>query len=297
MNLPEQMHYDLSGLLPVVIQDERSLEVLILAYTNAEAFERTLETGIVHLWSRSRDKLWLKGESSGRLLCVREVRPNCEMNSLLVLVEQTLPGSCHTGHSSCFYRKLADGELTEIQNVEFEPDYVYGSVRMSEPLALLLGGYDWLARESAIEGSGTSRLLHTGTPDPWNRVRDEWRELLGVLDGTHRHTGFAEDALLEAYQVLYWTCLCQVSAGMGALTGLARDALEFGYQDAASAEEWLAQGVDSSVPAYRLVCLWKALGAVCRAAGIETDTVVQSDLDELREKPYMRPYFDALSAK
>jgi len=125
VSITEQLRFDSDGLAPVVLQDYQTLEVLILAYVNQEALERTLDTGTVYLWSRSRQALWLKGETSGRRLRVVEVLPNCELDSLLVLVRQELPGACHTGHSGCFYRRLRDGELEEIAPPLFNPDEVY----------------------------------------------------------------------------------------------------------------------------------------------------------------------------
>ncbi len=109
------------GLLHVVVQDARTNEVLMCAYMNEEAFELTLETNIAHYWSRSRKKLWKKGESSGHIQKVREIAIDCDCDELLLKVEQ-IGGACHMGYRSCFYRRL-DGEI--VGEKVFEPSDVY----------------------------------------------------------------------------------------------------------------------------------------------------------------------------
>lgn len=95
----------MGGLVPVVVQDVRTKEVLMLAYANRESLERTIATGIAHFWSRSRNKLWMKGETSGNVMRVVEIRVDCDGDSLLYLVEASGP-ACHTGSRSCFFRSL-----------------------------------------------------------------------------------------------------------------------------------------------------------------------------------------------
>ncbi|MEM2120064.1 MAG: phosphoribosyl-AMP cyclohydrolase [Archaeoglobaceae archaeon] len=96
-----------NGLIPVVVQDAKTGEVLMLAYANEEALRRTLETGYAHYWSRSRNKLWMKGETSGNTQKIVEIRVDCDCDTLLYLVEQK-GNACHTGHKSCFFRRLGD---------------------------------------------------------------------------------------------------------------------------------------------------------------------------------------------
>ena len=110
-----------NGLILAVVQDQRSKEVLMCAYMNREALEKTVESGIAHFWSRSRQSLWKKGETSGHLQKVKEIRIDCDMDSLLLLVEQ-VGGACHMGYRSCFYRNL-EGEV--VGERVFEPDDVY----------------------------------------------------------------------------------------------------------------------------------------------------------------------------
>jgi phosphoribosyl-AMP cyclohydrolase len=108
-------------LMPVVAQDWATREVLMLAYMNDEALKRTRETGKAHYWSRSRNKLWLKGESSGNTQTVKEIRIDCDNDAILLLVEQR-GGACHTGYRSCFYRRI-DGEI--VGEKVFRPEDVY----------------------------------------------------------------------------------------------------------------------------------------------------------------------------
>ncbi len=93
------------GLIPVVTQEAATGQVLMVAYANREAVEKTVETGLAHYYSRSRQKLWKKGEESGHTQAVKEVRVDCDADTLLYVVDQTGP-ACHTGEHSCFFRKL-----------------------------------------------------------------------------------------------------------------------------------------------------------------------------------------------
>lgn len=103
----DEIKWDANGLLPVVVQDERTKEVVMVAYMNREAYELTLKTGKAHYYSRSRKKLWLKGETSGHFQMVKSVRLDCDNDTLLLLVDQTV-AACHTGYFSCFYRAWDD---------------------------------------------------------------------------------------------------------------------------------------------------------------------------------------------
>lgn len=97
---------DGNTLTPAVVQEAGTGEVLLVAFMNREAFERTRATGKAHFWSRSRQTLWLKGETSGQFLLVQEMFVNCEENSLLLKVELADEIACHTGHKSCYYRRI-----------------------------------------------------------------------------------------------------------------------------------------------------------------------------------------------
>jgi len=101
----EILHYDSNGLIPAVVQDAQTGEVLMLAWMNAQALELTRQTGEAHFWSRSRQALWRKGETSGNLLRVHELRVDCDTDTLLMRVNPSGP-ACHTGQRTCFYRQL-----------------------------------------------------------------------------------------------------------------------------------------------------------------------------------------------
>jgi len=113
------------GLAPVLVQDHETGEVLMLAYMNREAWLKTLETGKAHYWSRSRQSLWLKGETSGHFQLVREVWLDCDEDAILLKVEQAGGAACHTGNRSCFYRKWADGDFVAVGERVFDPKEVY----------------------------------------------------------------------------------------------------------------------------------------------------------------------------
>lgn len=110
---PASLTFDASGLIPAIAQDQRSGEVLMLAWMDAEAVRRTLDSGDVTYWSRSRRAYWVKGETSGHRQRLVEMRLDCDRDTLLLLVEQTGP-ACHTGHRNCFFTALREGAETEL---------------------------------------------------------------------------------------------------------------------------------------------------------------------------------------
>ena len=116
----------MDGLITAVIQDNASGRVLMVGFMNEEAFQKTVESGYVTFFSRSRNKLWLKGESSGHRLIVKDIAADCDLDALLVKVEAVGPGVCHNGYESCFYRSLKDGEWTESEKQTYDPKAVYG---------------------------------------------------------------------------------------------------------------------------------------------------------------------------
>lgn len=108
----EELHYDANGLIPAIVQDAETGEVLMLAYMNEESLLKTLDTGETHFWSRSREELWHKGETSGHFQKVHRIVPDCDRDTLLVQVEQT-GSACHTGHRTCFFSEAhKDGSGT-----------------------------------------------------------------------------------------------------------------------------------------------------------------------------------------
>lgn len=114
------------GLLPAIVQDVETGDILMLAYINDESWCKTLETGKAHFWSRSRNKLWFKGEFSGHVQVVKDIFVDCDQDTVVFKVEQLGGAACHKGYRSCFYRRVTGGEL-EVQGVPvFDPAKVYG---------------------------------------------------------------------------------------------------------------------------------------------------------------------------
>jgi len=116
----------LDGLIPAVIQDYATKRVLMVGFMNEEAFRKTVETGNATFYSRSRDKMWVKGETSGHRLVVKEIQTDCDLDTVVILAEALGPGVCHNGYQSCFYRSLEDGKWVEREPRTFDPGAVYG---------------------------------------------------------------------------------------------------------------------------------------------------------------------------
>jgi phosphoribosyl-AMP cyclohydrolase len=123
----ELAYEKLQGLIPAVIQDHATKDVLMLGFVNAEALACTQRSGEVHFFSRSRNRLWRKGETSGHVLRVKEIRVDCDADALLIFVEPLGPGVCHEGYRTCFFRELeTDGTLRVIAEKTFSEAEVYG---------------------------------------------------------------------------------------------------------------------------------------------------------------------------
>src|SRR6201997_5832408 len=115
----------LDGLVAAVIQDHKSGRVLMVGFMNEEAFQRTVNTGHVTFFSRSRNKLWLKGETSGHRLLVKEIATDCDRDALLIKVEALGPGVCHEGYESCFFRRLEKGQWQVSEERHSGPNSLY----------------------------------------------------------------------------------------------------------------------------------------------------------------------------
>ena len=113
------------GLVPAIVQDAETKEVLMMAYMNRESWEATLQTGKATYWSRSRQKLWLKGETSGHFQIIKAVFIDCDDDTILLQVKQLGGAACHTGHKSCFYRKLSGKDFVVVGEKIFNPEEVY----------------------------------------------------------------------------------------------------------------------------------------------------------------------------
>ena len=126
-----QLNFEKSadGLIPAIVQEYATGQVLMLAYINRLAWEKTLQSGKAHYWSRSRQSLWLKGESSGHVQLIRQILVDCDDDTVIFQVEQLGGAACHTGHRSCFYRRLVGDELQVEGEKVFDPALVYGKAK------------------------------------------------------------------------------------------------------------------------------------------------------------------------
>jgi phosphoribosyl-AMP cyclohydrolase len=127
MKILDQLKFDSQGLIAAIAQDENSGEVLMMAWMNKESLRATIETRRATYWSRSRKKLWAKGEESGNIQEVRSLHVDCDADAVLLKVHQVGGAACHTGHRSCFYREVVDAGmgLKESGEILFNPDNVY----------------------------------------------------------------------------------------------------------------------------------------------------------------------------
>ncbi len=128
MEIPYIDFTKVGGLAPAIIQDYETGDVLMLGFMNEEAWKTTLETGKATFYSRTRKKLWIKGETSGHVQRVREIRVDCDDDTVLLKVDQLGGAACHTGHRSCFYKRVEeDGSVKVVGKPVFDPEEVYKS--------------------------------------------------------------------------------------------------------------------------------------------------------------------------
>ncbi|MCX7923680.1 MAG: bifunctional phosphoribosyl-AMP cyclohydrolase/phosphoribosyl-ATP diphosphatase HisIE [Clostridia bacterium] len=170
----KELKFDDKGLVPVIAQDYKTNEVLMMAYMNKEALEKTMETGLAHYWSRSRQKLWLKGETSGHNQKVKSISTDCDGDTLLIKVEQ-VEAACHTGHYSCFYREIQGGVLKETSDTVFDAQKVY-----ADNSKVLQEVYDVIVDRTINpkEGSYTNYLFTKGLDKMLKKVGEEAAEVI-----------------------------------------------------------------------------------------------------------------------
>jgi phosphoribosyl-AMP cyclohydrolase/phosphoribosyl-ATP pyrophosphohydrolase len=308
------LKFDSQGLVPVVIQDESSGQVLMLASMNSEALRLTRETGYTHLFSRSRNRLWRKGEESGHVQEVRGIYVNCEENSLLLQVVQHGPGACHTGHRGCYYRRLLDDDsYEEIEEAVFDPQQVYQqsqpasasvTIPTSEPLSAqeraeletnmrkLFSAYIYLRDHDLSEESNTSRLLQEPSVEYLaGRLGDELQELADVQTGAHVHTGRHDDTILEASQVGYWLMLLAAARNIKYDEVKPHEAILTGYatptrQTLEQTQECLNLLLSEERVAVvqGLVMGFITIGRTCAAAGVSPLAPAEYDMAQMRRK-------------
>ena len=293
------------GLIPVVTTDADSGDVLMVGFMNERALEATRATRLVHFWSRSRQKLWQKGVSSGHVQHVREIRINCDRNSLLIEVEQ-VGAVCHDGYATCYYRRLEpDNSLTIVRGRQFDPLDIYPPDGRPTGLATQTRrwwtAYEVLRDHDLTAQSSTSRRLHAPRDGITARIVDELAELAGVLDGTHRHTTVTDDLRLEAGQSLYWLACAGIWHGYTWDTVRPDRALDHSDAEpprAATLARMLRGrateiGDLGSWPTAAMLHDTIALvGACLRAHDVDPLEVINVDLAELGEKPYLAEFFE-----
>jgi phosphoribosyl-ATP pyrophosphohydrolase/phosphoribosyl-AMP cyclohydrolase len=188
------MQFDAAGLIPAIVQHARSGEVLMLGYMNEEALRQTLVSGMVTFWSRSRQALWRKGETSGNVLRLIEIRQDCDGDALLVLAEPAGP-TCHTGRVSCFHRTL-DGDVTP--------------VRMPQSVILTDLANIIAQRASAPkEGSYTTKMLAGGVDRIGKKIGEEAAEVIIAAKN-----GAPDEVAWEIADLMYHTLVLLQQQGM-----------------------------------------------------------------------------------
>lgn len=197
--MSEALTFDAQGLLPAIVQHARSGEVLMLGYMNQEALEQTLGSGLVTFWSRSRGRLWQKGESSGNVLRLVEIRHDCDGDALLVRAEPAGP-TCHTGERTCFHRRLS-GEYAP----EPAPDVAI--------LALLADTIHERANtpQSPEEASYTTRLLRGGVDRIGKKIGEEAAEVIIAAKNAS-----ADELSYELADLLYHSLVLLEAQGLPA---------------------------------------------------------------------------------
>jgi phosphoribosyl-AMP cyclohydrolase len=300
------LHFGGDGLIPVVAQDAASGEVLMLAYMNEQALRRTQETGFVHYWSRSRNSLWLKGETSGNRQQLISIHVNCEQNSLLLKVMQQ-GAACHEGFDTCYYRSLrADGTLQVERDRVFDPELVYGHDQEaigsdSSAVRDQFGAYEFLRDRDFSEFSSTSRRIRQPDLAAFHRVGDELTELAAVLTGEHVHQDRTNDIILESSQVMYWVYVASLGSGLTWLQVRPDVALTTPSQGVPQAallkllHEYAAKWSGAADMGMRDGALANAtlslIAQVCSADQVDPLAVVEFDLRELQSRPYLDEYF------
>ena len=286
------------GLIPVVAQDAVSGTVLMVAFMDRAALDATVDTGFVHYHSRSRGRLWKKGESSGHVQRVASIHVNCNGDSLLLRVHQV--GSvCHDGYATCYYRTLHDGTWQVDTERDFDPAEVYGmpASHLAQLSQQQFRAYLWLRDHDLTEDSSTSRRLRSVQDDVTPRLIDELGELAAALSGEHFHGTMEETLRIEGGQVLYWLLLRSIREGWTWIdlrpdlvlnAAPVRDAKETAVAARQCAEFWKHASIDPFLLTRETIAV---VGSAWSNSAIPAEEVIAQDLAELAGKAYLAPYF------
>ncbi len=198
------LKYDKDGLIPAIIQDYENGEVLMMAYMNALSLAKTIETGLCHYWSRSRRKLWLKGETSGHTQAVKEIYHDCDADCLLIKVEQKT-AACHTGHRSCFFTRVEPGGAREAGAVVFTPSEVYSGSDILDKVYAVIED----RKANPKDNSYVARLLSGGRDKILKKIGEEASELVIAAKN-----GSGEQIIHEAADLWFHTLVALAEAGV-----------------------------------------------------------------------------------
>lgn len=195
MSLAAQLRFDAHGLIPAITKDAETGEVLMMAYMNAEAVELTVKSGQVHYYSRSRRKLWKKGESSGHIQSVREIRFDCDADCLLISVEQA-GAACHTGHKSCFYRSYQEGAVSSAGEKLVDAAAIYGQQDILDAVYHVIQE----RRQNPTEKSYVTSLYAKGLDKILGKIGEEATEAAVAGKG-----GNPEEVIYEVADLFFHT--------------------------------------------------------------------------------------------
>ncbi len=207
----DALKWDEAGLIPAVIQEAASGTVLMVGYMNRESLRKTLETGYTWFYSRSRKRLWKKGETSGHVQRVEQIRTDCDQDTLLIQVTQEGPGACHEGYHSCFHYGVTIDGGVEGENMSaertFDPEKVYGS----SSGAILEEVYQVIRdrKENPKEGSYTTYLFNEGINKILKKVGEEAAEVIIAAKDPED-----EPLIYEAADLLYHLMVLLVERGL-----------------------------------------------------------------------------------
>lgn len=317
------LNFDSQGLIPVVVVDDETNDVLMVASMSRASLQLTREKGETYFFSRSRNKLWHKGEESGNVQEVRGIFVNCEENSLLIRVVQHNSAACHDGYHSCYYRQLLpDDSLEIVAERIFDPAEVYHhtqTIQQGEQKTMqndstgqeqptpqklettyrqLYRVYISLRDNDQSEQSNTSRMLHEKDQQFFvSRLKDELGELKGVQKGEHMHRGRQADTALEGSQVGYWLCLLAALKHMPYEDFMPHASVLHGYTGQYNAQkvatlldecQRLIASADPVQFARALMHGFALIGWACAAAGISPLAPAEYDLEQMRVKGLVR---------
>lgn len=197
MEFLKELKFDGVGLIPAVVQDKNTNEVLMVAYMNEDTLKQTIETKKATFWSRSRQEIWVKGETSGNFLNVEEIRVDCDGDALVVLVTPEGP-ACHTGERTCFYRKVEDGALTDDKKTADNSYVLRELVEVAED-----------RKKNPQPGSYTNYLFDKGEDKILKKVGEEAAEV--VIAGKNRSV---DEITYETADLMYHLSVMLVDNGM-----------------------------------------------------------------------------------